>query len=129
VFDPYGHRKKRGWAVGAWFVPVVCLWFPRRIAIDCWDASTPWEKRRSHVLVNVWWTLFLIAFGVGELGDRAYYQAETAEEHESAAAVMAFAHTLEIAAAVLAVLFVLALTRMQDDKARSGSRAPESVSV
>ncbi|UUU24531.1 DUF4328 domain-containing protein [Streptomyces sp. DSM 40750] len=129
VFDPFGHRKKRGWAIAGWLVPVVNLWFPRRIAIDCWDASSPWEKPRSHALVNTWWTLWLLSLFAGEAGDRTYLNAEAVEEYRLAAQQMLFADSLEIVAAVFAVLFVLALTRMQDDKARSGPRAPEPVSV
>ncbi|MEU1552042.1 DUF4328 domain-containing protein [Streptomyces scabiei] len=129
VFDPFGHRKKRGWAIGGWFVPVVNLWFPRRIAIDCWDASSPWEKPRSHALVNTWWTLWLLSLFAGEAGDRAYLRAEEIEEYRLAARQMLFADSLEIVAAVFAALFVLALTRMQDDRARRGPREPEPVAV
>ncbi|MFF9777128.1 DUF4328 domain-containing protein [Streptomyces sp. NPDC013978] len=129
VFDPFGHRKKRGWAIGGWFVPVVNLWFPRRIAVDCWDASGPWQKPRSHALVNTWWKLWLLSLFAGEVGDRAYFRAEEAEEYRTAAQQMLFADSLEIVSAVFAALFVLALTRMQDDKARSGPREPEPVAV
>ncbi|WP_371577455.1 DUF4328 domain-containing protein [Streptomyces sp. NBC_01314] len=129
VFDPFGHRKKRGWAIGAWFVPVVNLWFPRRIAIDCWDASSPWEKPRSHALVNTWWTLWLLSLFAGEAGDRAYLRAEEVEEYRLAAQWMLFGDSLEIVSALFAALFVLALTRMQDGRARTGPREPESVSV
>ena len=31
-------RRSRGWAIGAWFTPVVNLWFPYQIAAD---AVTP----------------------------------------------------------------------------------------
>ncbi|MFE7762711.1 DUF4328 domain-containing protein [Streptomyces sp. NPDC057438] len=129
VFAPFGHRKKRGWAIGGWFVPVVNLWFPRRIAVDCWDASSPWEKPRSHALVNTWWTLWLLSLFAGEAGDRTYLRAEEIAEYRLAARQMLFADSLEIVSAVFAALFVLALTRMQDDRARSGPREPEPVTV
>ncbi|UUU31350.1 DUF4328 domain-containing protein [Streptomyces sp. CA-210063] len=129
VFEPFGHRKKRGWAIGGWFVPIVNLWFPRRIALDCWDASSPWDKPRSHALVNVWWTLWIIGGVASQASARVYRRAETAEELESATEQVLFADAIEIPGAVLAILFVLALTRMQDDRARSGPRAPEPVSV
>ncbi|WP_327343861.1 DUF4328 domain-containing protein [Streptomyces europaeiscabiei] len=129
VFDPSGHGLRRGWAIGGWFVPPVLLWFPRRIALDCWGASSPREKPRSHSLVNAWWALWLISLVVREVADKAYYEAETASDHRSAALQMLFADTVEIVAAVLAVLFVLALTRMQDDKVRSGPLVPEPVSL
>ncbi|MER6154954.1 DUF4328 domain-containing protein [Streptomyces sp. NPDC001868] len=129
VFEPFGHRKKRGWAIGSWFVPVVNLWFPRRIALDCWDASGPWRKPRSHALVNTWWTLWLLSLFAGELGDRMYIRAEEVEEYRLAAQRMLFADSLEIVSAVFAALFVLALTRMQDEKARSGPGVPDPVGV
>ncbi|MGJ5833288.1 DUF4328 domain-containing protein [Streptomyces ossamyceticus] len=129
VFEPFGHSKKRGWAIGGWFVPVVNLWFPRRIAIDAWDASSPWAKPRSHGLVNAWWTFWLIGNVVSQAGTRAYARAVTADELHSATQVVLFADAFEILSAGLAVLFVLTLTRMQDDKARSGPRAPESEPV
>ncbi|MGW0709341.1 DUF4328 domain-containing protein [Streptomyces sp. NPDC002643] len=129
VFEPFGHRKKRGWAIGGWFVPVVNLWFPRRIALDSWDASGPWGRPRSHALVNAWWTMWLISGVASQVSWRAYRAAETPEEIHSATEQVLFADAVEIPSAVLAVLFILTLTRMQDDKARSGPRAPEPAAV
>ncbi|WP_149831070.1 DUF4328 domain-containing protein [Streptomyces tailanensis] len=129
VFEPFGHRKKRGWAIAGWIVPVVNLWFPRRIALDSWDASSPWGKPRSHALVNAWWTLWLIGGVANQASASAYRGAETAEEIQPAMEQVLFADAFEILTAAFAILFVLALTRMQDDKARSGPRAPEPVSV
>lgn len=40
-FVPNGHRLGSGWAVGAWFTPVVALWFPWQLVVDCWRASAP----------------------------------------------------------------------------------------
>ncbi len=48
VFNPFGHSKKRAWAGWGWFVPVVNLWYPRRIMLDIWDASSPVGTRASH---------------------------------------------------------------------------------
>ncbi|MDX2765862.1 DUF4328 domain-containing protein [Streptomyces europaeiscabiei] len=129
VFEPFGHRKKRGWAIAGWLVPIVNLWFPRRIALDCWDASSPWEKPRSHALVNAWWTMWIFGGVTSQVSARLSRQAETAEELRSAAEQTLFADAFEIPTAVLAILFVLALTRMQDDKARSGPRELAHVTV
>lgn len=41
VFAPEYHAKKRAWAIWGWFVPVVNLWFPRRIATDSSQAKAP----------------------------------------------------------------------------------------
>ncbi|BBC36084.1 hypothetical protein SGFS_073780 [Streptomyces graminofaciens] len=129
VFEPFGHQKKRGWAIGGWFVPFANLWFPRRIAIDTWDASSPWEKPRSHALVNAWWTLWLINQISSQVATRGYRGAETPEEIVAATERMLFSDAFDIVSAVFAILFVLVLTRMQDAKAKSGPRAPEGEAV
>jgi hypothetical protein len=120
VFQPFGHSKKRGWAIGAWFTPVVNLWFPRRIALDVWDASSPWGTPRPHGLINAWWTLWLTSIVAGRVGFTQYRKAETAPEIQDAVGQVMFADALDLFAAVLAVLVVLRLTRMQHDKALQG---------
>ncbi|MET7696194.1 DUF4328 domain-containing protein [Streptomyces sp. NPDC005485] len=126
VFNPFEHRMKRGWTCWSWFVPVVNLWFPRRIMVDIWDASSPAGTRSSHGLVNAWWTLWIVSL----LADRASFtvnrNAETAQEIQDATLQTMFADVADIAAAVLAVLVVLRLTRMQNEKAQHG---PVSVGV
>ncbi len=62
------HGLDRFWVVGAWFCPVVNLWWPRRIVDDIWRASRPGKpdgQERIDILpvsplVRVWW-LTLIA--------------------------------------------------------------------
>lgn len=133
VFEPHIHRKKRGWTVWGWFVPVVNFWFPRRIAVDIWDASAaravpphgvmpsdPAAERGSHRLVNVWWTLWVANLFAGRWATQSYMKAEEADEIKAAVTSMMFTDALDIAAAVCAIVFVLRLTRMQDTKARTG---------
>ncbi|MFE9017442.1 DUF4328 domain-containing protein [Streptomyces sp. NPDC007808] len=127
VFDPFGHRKKRGWAVGGWFVPIVNLWFPRRVALDVWDASSPWAAPRPHGLVNSWWTAWVISLLAGRISATTYRRAETAAEVRRAVGQVLFSDAVDIVAAVLAIVFVRALTRMQDTKARSGPGVPVPV--
>ncbi|MGW5868015.1 DUF4328 domain-containing protein [Streptomyces sp. NPDC055239] len=133
VFEPHIHTKTRGWAVGGWFVPFVNLWVPRRITLDIWDASGDRSvaldrtmtlgdasARATHPLVNGWWTLWVASILVGRWASAGYWNAEEADEIDAAVSRMMFADVVNIAAAVLAVLVVLRLTRMQDTKARSG---------
>ncbi|MFF9123434.1 DUF4328 domain-containing protein [Streptomyces sp. NPDC014889] len=120
VFDPSAHSKSRGWAIGAWFTPVVNLWYPRRITADIWDASSPADRSGSHRLVDVWWALWLIGLLVDRVAATAYNRADTAEELHRAGGQMMLSDALDIVAAVLAVLVVLRLTRMQHEKALRG---------
>ncbi|MEV0176742.1 DUF4328 domain-containing protein [Streptomyces sp. NPDC050803] len=120
VFNPFGHSKKRGWAIGGWFTPVVNLWFPRRITLDIWDASSPWGAPRSHGLVNAWWTLWILSLLAGRAASRQDRAADTAQEMHDAVQQMLLADVLDIAAAALAIAVVLRLTRMQHAKALAG---------
>ncbi|UXY29483.1 DUF4328 domain-containing protein [Streptomyces sp. HUAS TT20] len=126
VFDASGHSKSRGWAIGGWFTPVVNLWFPRRITLDTWDASSPWGKPASHALVNAWWTLWIISLFAGRAALTQNRRAESATELRDATRTMLFSDALDVAAAVLAILVVLRLTRMQHHKALAGP-VPDAV--
>jgi hypothetical protein len=120
VFNPFGHSKRRAWVIWGWFVPIVSLWFPRRVMLDIWDASTPVGSRGSHGLVNAWWTLWIISLVASRAGSTAYQRAETSEEIQGAVGQIMFADVIDIGAAVLAILVVLRLTRMQNEKAHQG---------
>ena len=121
VVSPSGHTKGRGWAIGGWFTPIVNLWFPRRITLDIWDASSPWGAPRPHGLVNAWWTLWIISLVADRAAFSAYRGADTAPELHSAARHMLISDAIDIAAAALAILVVLRLTRMQHEKALDGA--------
>ena len=63
------HRRSRGWVIGAWFCPVVNLWFPHQIVADVWRTSDPDEPPDlyqvaglpSPPLVRWWWSALLLA--------------------------------------------------------------------
>ncbi|MFI1201715.1 DUF4328 domain-containing protein [Streptomyces sp. NPDC020883] len=119
VFAPEHHEKKRGWAIWGWIVPVVNLWFPRRIATDIWNASAG-ERSRSTALLNCWWALWVLNLLFGRVASQRYTRATGPEEIKGAYAGLMASDLFNIAAAVLAVLFVLRLTRMQHEKALRG---------
>jgi hypothetical protein len=127
VFNPFGHSKTRGWAIGGWFTPIVNLWFPRRITLDIWDASSPWGAPRSHAPVNAWWTLWILSLLADRAGTTQYTRAGTAEEIHDAVLQVMFSDVVDIAAAALAILVVLRLTRMQHEKALQGPPVPAAV--
>ncbi|WP_459738395.1 DUF4328 domain-containing protein [Streptomyces sp. E-15] len=120
VFDAARHRMRRGWTIGGWFCPIVNLWFPRRIVADIWDAGAPWGARNGHALINAWWTAWLVGLLVGRFADSSSRQAETADELREAAKAMLISDALDVVAAVLAIVVVVRLTRMQEHKVLSG---------
>ncbi|MFE0044174.1 DUF4328 domain-containing protein [Streptomyces albireticuli] len=129
VFAPDGHRMSRGWSVGGWLVPVVNFWFPKKIANDTWNASLPYGPDGSVRAVprtgmNAWWAMWLVTSVLGWLGGRMYDKAEAFESIRAASGVLIVADAADIAAAVLAVLFVRRLTAMQGEKAAQGPVPP-----
>ncbi len=58
-----------GWAIGAWFVPIVNLYRPIRVLQAVWRSSDPalppgagnqWQSRTRSVLLAMWWAAFLV---------------------------------------------------------------------
>ncbi|MFF3418108.1 DUF4328 domain-containing protein [Streptomyces sp. NPDC002698] len=125
VFSPYGHTMSRAWASWCWFVPLVQLWFPRRIMGEIWDASRPAGARNRHALLNAWWTFWGLRLLTARLSSVAVGGAETAEEIQNAAVRAAIADGVDIVAAALAIVVVLKLTWMQDRKAQADPVAVE----
>ncbi|MFG2227461.1 DUF4328 domain-containing protein [Streptomyces sp. NPDC048644] len=92
---------------------------PRRVAVFTWNASAD-ENSRSRVLLNWWWALFLVNLFFGRLAGQRYAKAETLDEIRGAIAGLMTSDVFDIVAAVLAILFVRRLTRMQNEKALRG---------
>lgn len=127
VFAPDGHSKARGWVIAGWVVPFVSLWYPRRIVLDVWDASSPEGKPAGHALVNLWWTLWLVSNVAGRFLASMAGEADTSREIHDTMVQMMFADGVDLVAALLAAAVVLRLTRMQDEKARRGPAVPAAV--
>lgn len=52
-----------GWAIGAWFFPVVNFWFPFLIMVDIWRAGLPEQARtKIPILPGMWWASWLAFF-------------------------------------------------------------------
>lgn len=127
VFAPDGHHRARAWVIAYWVVPIANLWYPRRVVVDIWDASSTGDKPGGHALINVWWALWLLTNTIGRFLYTAFDAADTSQEiHDSMTQVM-FADGVDLVAALVAVALVLRLTRMQDEKARQGPAVPVAV--
>ncbi|MCA6093023.1 DUF4328 domain-containing protein [Streptomyces sp. SCA3-4] len=136
AFAPGTHRFGSGWAVGSWFTPVVNLWFPKQMANDIYRASAPAGPQSAPKgLLNAWWTLWLTAGGFSIVGSvmfavaerrlktRRYIFSSAREDVESlktAISVSTFALVLYIVAALLALLVVRQLSKLQEQRALAG---------
>ncbi|WP_030708931.1 MULTISPECIES: DUF4328 domain-containing protein [Streptomyces] len=129
VFDPSVQRMGPGWAVGGWFVPIANFWFPYRVASGVWEASAhtrPDGGRRTvpRTPLNLWWGAWVVSLLFTRVTERLWDRAVDAEEVVRAAGLVAASDAVDIVAAVLAVLYVRAVTGMQVERALHG-RAPD----
>ncbi|MEU5977132.1 DUF4328 domain-containing protein [Streptomyces sp. NPDC047315] len=120
AFAPDLPRMQRGWAIGGWFIPFANLVIPRKVAGDIWAASrrNPYNghKEQPERLLNFWWAFWVVSLVFARLSVMRYDKAESPEEVGSAAFGLVFSDLVDIVAAVLAILVVRAITRMQSEK-------------
>ncbi|MEV6163751.1 DUF4328 domain-containing protein [Streptomyces sp. NPDC052052] len=125
VFDPNAQRMAPGWAVGAWFIPFANLVLPRRIAGGIWTASdranTDGSGRTAPTTpMNLWWGAWICSLVFSRVASQQYARAEEPQEVIDAAGMVMASDAFDAVAAVLAILFVRKLTRMQGERAALG---------
>ncbi|MBB2145504.1 DUF4328 domain-containing protein [Pedobacter sp. LMG 31464] len=76
-----------GWASGAWFVPIICLYRPYQIMKELFlkSADVLEEKTGSYTSPNtsklgVWWALWIISNLIGQFVFRSSLRAESIDE-------------------------------------------------
>lgn len=79
--------QPEGWAAGAWFVPIVCLFRPYQIMKELFlkSADVLEEKTGIYTPVNtsklgIWWTLWIISNLIGQFVFRYSLRAESVDE-------------------------------------------------
>ncbi|MFD7381930.1 DUF4328 domain-containing protein [Streptomyces anulatus] len=132
VFESGVQRMGPGWAVGGWFVPIANLWFPYRVASGIWEASVRldpdggWRTVPKTVL-NLWWGGWVVSVLASRIAVGQWNRAREPEQISDAAALVAAADALDLVAAVLAIVYVRTVTRMQVERAeaRQAATVPE----
>ncbi|MDX2702827.1 DUF4328 domain-containing protein [Streptomyces sp. PA03-6a] len=116
ALSPQAPLPGGGWLIGAWFVPVVNLFVPRRFVLDIGRASSPsWNPKRDSTLVNLWWAAWIGHGIVLSLATQAAPGSRSA---------LAVAEALMIAAAVLLGILIERITTLQS--AALGTSVPLS---
>ncbi|WP_282687177.1 MULTISPECIES: DUF4328 domain-containing protein [unclassified Streptomyces] len=130
VFDASVQRMGPGWAVGGWFVPIANFWFPYRVASGVWEASAQTRadggwRTVPRTPLNLWWGAWIASLLAARVTGRLWERAEEPAEIVRAAGLVAASDAVDIVAAVLAILYVRAVTGMQVERAVHG-RAPDA---
>ncbi|WP_373433780.1 DUF4328 domain-containing protein [Streptomyces sp. CS057] len=132
VFESGVQRMGPGWAVGGWFVPIANFWIPYRVASGIWEASVRldpdggWRTVPKTVL-NLWWGGWVVSVLASRIAVGQWNRAREPEQISDAAALVAAADALDLVAAVLAIVYVRTVTRMQVERAeaRQAATVPE----
>jgi hypothetical protein len=115
-------RHRAGWAVGAWFVPIAALFWPKRIADEIWRGSDPdtagsASAARVTPVYGAWWRTFVVGAIFVALGSNLWGRGATSLDLELAALLQLVGNLLGVAAAVLAYLVVDRTSERQQARA------------
>ncbi|MET8325014.1 DUF4328 domain-containing protein [Streptomyces sp. NPDC005181] len=101
---PFAHTP--GWAVGAWFTPVLMWWRPRRIALDIHRAVGHDPAPETTVaLINAWWATWIAHMTAAVIATR--------RDYADSVALSVTAQVLYLIAAVLVILVIQRITAAQ----------------
>jgi hypothetical protein len=138
-----GLRWSPGWAVFAWFVPLLNLVRPKAIANDIWLGSDPHLPPNAALNMGTplgsvpwfhtaWWGAFVLSFLVGHAAFGNWEDAQTASELSSANNIQTFADVIDLVAAILAIAVVSRTANRQRERAivlARGSRKRRKVAA
>jgi len=134
-------RFTPGWAVGAWFVPVLNLWRPKQIANDIWRASDPaappeqgsaWRDMATPAVLTIWWVVWICSGYLGNVTTRLAFEGDKPTDVRDADYADLGALVLDAVAAVLAIVVVRSMTRRLNERAAhlaANPSAPEGPAV
>jgi hypothetical protein len=124
--DPLGGARKFTvkWAGWAWFVPILSLWRPKQIANEIWRASDP-DHANEHVseasplwgVLTLWWACWLVSNFISQIGTRMAFHDDTAEGLHNSTAAYLVGDSIDIVAALLAIVVIRRITARQEERA------------
>jgi hypothetical protein len=108
---PDALRFGPGWAIGSWFVPILCWLRPPKIVNDVWAAGGRWGQRETRSpLVGWWWAAFLVSNLSAGLVPGLVGGANTLVAAQDQAVVDIVGYVIDFVAGVLAIGVVAVVT-------------------
>lgn len=120
-----GLKYSPGWAVGGFFIPIWNLFRPFQVTTEIWKASEPtsdtsdelaWQNAPTSPLIASWWILWLVSGFVGNILLQVSLSAETLSEIHTMSWLTLAMDSIEIPAAILAILVVRNIDLRQREK-------------
>jgi hypothetical protein len=124
--------RKPGWAIGAWFVPIVAFFFPLVMMREIWRAGDPsahpdsWQDRDRPVsaLLGFWWGLWITANLFGNGVGRLSFDTKDVSDLQVETVLNVISLSASIPAAVLAIVMVRRATDRMEARAEQLFGAP-----
>ncbi|GAB3889043.1 DUF4328 domain-containing protein [Kibdelosporangium lantanae] len=105
-------RHTRGWATGAWFCPIVNLWFPYQVMTDIWRSSPPHRPAPTTALVSTWWGAWIATTAIN-LAEILVFRGRGLDGIHTRAILDTLSAATMLAAAILITLVIAQITRWQ----------------
>ncbi len=114
------------WAIGAWFVPVVSLVWPKQMANEIWQGSDPlleaeesrtWRRGKVPVFIGAWWLAFIASSLLVGAGWELWGDANTYSDIKVAAAIEVTGNAIAVLSGVLAYVVVDRASERQQARA------------
>lgn len=127
-FGAQGMTHTPGWAVGSFFIPILCLFRPYQAMRQLWQTSRDplnWEVQEAGAVLPVWWTLWIISSILGQVIFRM--DAGTVDEIKTSTMVSISSDIVGVLLCLVAITLVKTISRMQEDLV--GGRSPGARAV
>ncbi|WP_018344346.1 DUF4328 domain-containing protein [Cytophaga aurantiaca] len=121
-----------GWAAGAWFVPVICLFRPYQIMQELYKKTQKYLSKKgvaihtnfSTAYLGVWWALWIIANLIGHIAFRLSMSAATIDEFVSSSRISMVGNVVGIPLALLAIKVIQDYSKVEPLLSQIKEEAP-----
>ena len=127
-------RYGRGFAIGAWFIPIAAFFMPKQLINDTWRAADPsapgnpmWTKLPIARISSFWWVLFMVSRVIAFAG--LGQSDPTTEELSQTNSAGIVGTIVSLAAAILGAITFRMLTARQHDRATTLGLVPPGAPV
>ncbi len=109
------------WAIGAWFVPILCFIRPYKIMRELFESTQTWiaaKDEKTPVLYNIniinwWWAIWVIGNILSQIVFRIGLTANTIPELSSYTQFSLLSTLLDIPMAIFAILVIRSYAKME----------------
>ena len=116
-----GTKHDDGWAAGAWFVPIICLFRPYQMMKEIDEGLGMLIERRSAKaqrnyasLIGIWWALWILANYLGQFVFRSSLKADTLEGLLDTTMIDMISFGPDIPLAIIAVMLIKAVSEKEE---------------